>query len=186
MVIVTSDNGAVVDDGYQDQAVEKLSGHTPIGALRGGKYSAFEAGTRVPLIVRWPAKIKPGVSPALFSQVDFAATFAALTGQQIPAGGMEDSRNAIATLTGSDNTGRDDLIDHAANGRLGVRTADWKYIEPGPGVARNPTTNTELGNSTEPQLYNLKSDPGELKNVAAGNPAKLEELKALLAKARGA
>jgi len=52
LVLLSSDNGPVVDDGYQDEAVEKLNGHKPAGALRGGKYSAFEAGTRVPLLVR--------------------------------------------------------------------------------------------------------------------------------------
>jgi arylsulfatase A-like enzyme len=186
ILIVTSDNGAVVDDGYKDQAVEKLSGHRPNGPLRGGKYSAFEAGTRVPLVIRWPAKIKPGVSSALVSQVDFAASFAALVKQPVPAGGMEDSRNALAALLGTDTKGRDHLIEHSANGRLGVRTAEWKYIEPGPGPAKNPNTDIELGNSATPQLYNLKSDPGETKNIAEQNAAKVEELKALLAKARGA
>jgi arylsulfatase A-like enzyme len=186
LVIVTSDNGAVIDDGYKDEAVAKLNGHTPNGILRGGKYSAFEAGTRVPLIARWPAKIKPGVSDALVSQVDFAASFADLTGQPVPANGMSDSRNAIAALTGNDKVGRDHVIEHAANSRLGVRTADWKYIEPGPGPAKNVNTNIELGNDTSPQLYHLKSDPGETRNVADDNKAKLDELKALLAKARSA
>lgn len=185
IVIVSSDNGAVVDDGYQDQAVEKLNGHTPNGALRGGKYSAFEAGTRVPFIVRWPARINPGVSEALVSQLDLAATLAALVKHTPPAGALPDSRNAIEALFGADTAkGRDHVIQHAANGRLGVRTAEWKYIEPGPGPARNNNTAIELGNSTEPQLYNLKADPGETKNVAAENPQRVQELKALLDKAR--
>ena len=59
-MIVTSDNGPVVDDGYADRAVELLGGHRPGGPLRGGKYSAFEGGTRVPFIVRWPGRVKPG------------------------------------------------------------------------------------------------------------------------------
>ena len=62
LVIFTSDNGPVVDDGYRDDAVTKLGGHRPAGPLRGGKYSAFEGGTRVPFVVRWPARVKPGVS----------------------------------------------------------------------------------------------------------------------------
>lgn len=184
IVILTSDNGAVVDDGYRDESVEKLNGHTPNGVLRGGKYSAFEAGTRVPLIVRWPSKLKPGVSPALISQVDFAATFAKLVNQPIPAGGMGDSRSALEAIVGNDTIGRDYIVGHALNGRLSVRTADWKYIEPGPGPAKNTNTNIELGNSPTPQLYNLKSDPGETRNVAAENAARIDELKKLLAKAR--
>src|SRR6185503_1095258 len=79
LVLFSSDNGPVVDDGYKDLAVEKLGSHRPAGPLRGGKYSNFEAGTRVPLIVRWPGHTKRGVSRALVSHVDFLATFAALT-----------------------------------------------------------------------------------------------------------
>jgi arylsulfatase A-like enzyme len=184
IVIVSSDNGAVIDDGYKDDAVEKLNGHTPNDGLRGGKYSAFEAGTRVPLILRWPARVKPGVSSALVSQLDFPASLAALTGQPTPAGGFNDSRNALPALTGDDRRGRDHLVEHAANGRLSVRTADWKYIEPGPGLAKNPSTNIELGNSPTPQLYDLKHDAGETKNLANENAGKVEELKALLEKAR--
>lgn len=186
IVIVSSDNGAVVDDGYQDQAVAKLGSHTPNGPLRGGKYSAFEAGTRIPFIVRWPARIKPGVSSALVSQLDLAASFAALTGHKAPAGALPDSRDMSSAFFGADTTkGLDFVVQHALNGRLGVRTADWKYIEPGPGPARNNNTNIELGNSTSPQLYNLSADVGETKNLAAENPRKVEELKALLAKAKG-
>lgn len=186
IVILSSDNGAVVDDGYQDQAVEKLNGHTPNGILRGGKYSAFEAGTRVPFIVRWPARIKSSVSDALFSQLDLPATMAALVKHTPPAGALPDSRNALDALVGGDTkTGRDHVIQHAANGRLGVRTAEWKYIEPGPGVAKAANTGIETGNSTEPQLYHLKTDPSETKNLAAQHPEKVEELKALLTKARG-
>ncbi|MEO0332995.1 MAG: sulfatase-like hydrolase/transferase, partial [Bacteroidota bacterium] len=76
LVIFTSDNGPVVDDGYHDEAVEKLGGHKPAGPFRGGKYSAFEAGTRVPLLLRWPNRTEPGVSDALTSQIDFLASMA--------------------------------------------------------------------------------------------------------------
>jgi arylsulfatase A-like enzyme len=185
IVVVSSDNGPVVDDGYHDGSVENLDGHTPAGPLRGGKYSAFEAGTRVPLIVRWPAKLKPSVSHALVSQVDFLATFVALAGAKAPANTSADSRDASAALIGNDQTGRDHVIEHAANGRLSVRTAAWKYIEAGPGLPRNTNTNIDLGNSPEPQLYDLKADIGETKNLAKENPAKLAELQALLDKARG-
>lgn len=186
LVVLSSDNGPVVDDGYHDGSVENLDGHTPAGPLRGGKYSAYEAGTRIPLIVRWPARLKPGVSSALVTQLDFLATFAALAGEKVPAGGGRDSRDATAALIGNDRAGREFIIEHAANGRLGVRTADWKYIEPGPGQPKNENTNIELGNSPSPQLYNLKSDPGERRNVAAEHPEKLQDLKAKLASVRDA
>lgn len=185
IVLLSSDNGPVVDDGYHDGSVENLNGHKPGGPLRGGKYSAFEAGTRVPLIVRWPGRVAPGVSPALVSQVDFLATFATLAGQPVPAA-APDSRDASAALFGADTRGRDYLIEHATNGRLSVATREWKYIEPGPGPAKSAFTNIELGNLSTPQLYDLTKDVAEQRNVADQNPAKVEELKGILAKVRGA
>ena len=76
LIIFTSDNGPVVDDGYQDGAVEELGDHRPAGPYRGGKYSNFEAGTRVPWIISWPGRIQPGVSDALVSQVDLLRSLA--------------------------------------------------------------------------------------------------------------
>ena len=93
----------------QDEAVEKLGDHKPAGPLRGGKYSAFEGGTRVPFIVRWPVKVKPGVSSALVCQVDFPASFAALTGQPAPAAAV-DSQNLLPALLGEVETGRAQLV----------------------------------------------------------------------------
>ena len=82
--MISSDNGPVLDDGYQDEAVTKLNGHTPAGPLRGGKYSAFDAGTRTPFIISWPGNIKAGTSSsALLSQVDLLASFAKFTNQKI-------------------------------------------------------------------------------------------------------
>ncbi len=166
MIIVTSDNGPVVDDGYKDDAVEKLGDHKPAGPLRGGKYSAFDGGTRVAFIARWPGKIKPGTSHALFSQIDLMASFAILTGQTLPSDAAPDSFDNLKTLLGKSKTGREWLVEHSANGRLSLIRGDWKYIEPGPGPKINVNTNTETGNDTVPQLYDLKTDLGEKINVA--------------------
>ena len=182
LVIVTSDNGPVVDDGYRDGAVENLNGHTPAGPLRGGKYSAFEAGTRVPFLVRWPGHVRPGVSPALFSQIDLLPTLAALAGRPMAAGSLPDAVDASRALLGEDERGRDNVIEHAVNGRLSITRGGWKYIEPGPGPARLAGTGIESGYSQQPQLYRLEDDLGETRNVAAANPAKVEELRNLLAR----
>lgn len=107
IVIVTSDNGPVIDDGYKDEAVEKLNGHKPSGPLRGGKYSAFDGGTRVAFIVRWEGKIDPGTSDALISQVDFLSSFASLTGQTLPYDAAPDSFDQIQALLGKSKTGND-------------------------------------------------------------------------------
>lgn len=176
IIIVSSDNGPVVDDGYKDDAVEKLGDHKPAGPLRGGKYSAFEGGTRIPFIVRWPGKIRPGTSDALFSQIDLLASFASLTGQTIATGDAPDSRDYLSALLGKTDKGREWLVEHASNGRLSLLRDDWKYIEPGPGPKMNLNTNIELGNDTIPQLYNLRNDIGETNNVAAGNKGIVEEL----------
>ena len=177
LIILSSDNGPVIDDGYEDQAVELLGNHRPWGNFRGGKYSNFEAGTRVPFLVSWPAKIKQGVSDALFSHIDIYASLAKLIGIEIPQGAASDSRNNLNTLLGKAK-GRDYIIEQA--GSLSVSDGNWKYIEPSDGPAYNKSTNTEMGNDKEPQLYNLKEDIGEKANVASANPQVVEKLKAIL------
>lgn len=185
LLIFSSDNGPVIDDGYQDEAVTKLNGHTPAGKLRGGKYSAFDAGTRVPFIVRWPGKVKEGtVSEALFSQLDLYASFAALTGQRLGAEDAPDSYNMLDVMLGKSKKNREYVIEQSINSTLSVIQNDWKYIEPSNGQKINKQTNIELGNDPQPQLYNLFTDIGEQKNVAAENTEKVQALQQLLKSVR--
>lgn len=182
LLIFTSDNGPVIDDGYQDRAAELLNGHTPSGEFRGGKYSAFEAGTRVPFIVRWPERIKPGaISDALFSQIDLYASLAALVGQRVSGGDAPDSFNNLRTLLGSAKD-RKYVVQQSANSTLSIIEGDWKYIQPGKGPKKNLKTNIELGNDPAPQLYNLKDDTGERNNLADKYPGKLRRLSGMLIK----
>ncbi|MFO7621646.1 MAG: arylsulfatase [Bacteroidales bacterium] len=180
LIIITSDNGPVVDDGYRDDAVEKLGNHKPAGPLRGGKYSAFNGGTKVAFIVRWPGKVKPGRTDALFSQIDLMASFATLTGQELSSGAGPDSFDHLNTLLGIVKTDREWLVEHAANGRLSIIKGRWKYIGPGPGPRVNLNVNIELGNDSLPQLYDLKTDIGERLNLASENPSVVRELTDLL------
>jgi arylsulfatase A-like enzyme len=182
IIIVTSDNGPVVDDGYEDQAVELLNGHTPAGPLRGGKYSLFDGGTRVVFIVRWNRNVIPGVSSALVSQIDLMSSFASLTRQTLSADDGPDSFNQIDAMLGKSGKGRDWVVGHS--GRLSIIKGDWKYIEPGPGVKLQVNTNTETGNDPEVQLFNLKTDLGEKYNVASQNPVIVKGLTELLLKIR--
>lgn len=184
LVVFTSDNGPVVDDGYVDQAVEKLGAHKPAGPLRGGKYSRFEGGTRVPFMVRWPGRVSPGVSDALVSQVDLLASLAALVGQAVARGDAPDSTNQLPALLGQDRRGRDHVVEHA--GALALREGPWKYIEPSRGARVNVQTNTELANDPEPQLYDLSVDIGETANVAARHPERVKAMAARLAAIRSA
>jgi len=168
IVIFTSDNGPVVDDGYQDQAVEKLDGHKPAGPLRGGKYSAFDAGTRVPFIVRRPGSAEPGESKALVSQIDLLASFAALAGRPLAPGDAPDSFAVLGSLLGTSQEGRDHFVEQA--GGLSLIRGKWKYIEPGPGPKTDKNTNIELGQDAVAQLYDLDADIGERNNVASAHP----------------
>jgi arylsulfatase A-like enzyme len=182
LVVFTSDNGPVVDDGYRDEAVEKLNGHRPAGPLRGGKYSAFDGGTRVPMIVRWPGRVKPGVSDALVGQVDFLASFAALTGQALGPQDAPDSLEAIGAILGESRTGRDQLVEQA--GALALITPRWKLISPSEGPRVDRETNIELGNDPRPQLYDLTVDLAERRNVAAEHPDVVRDLTARLERIR--
>jgi len=182
LIIVTSDNGPVVDDGYRDQAEEKLGTHRPAGPLRGGKYSAFEGGTRVPFLVRWPRRVKAGVSAALVSQVDMFASLASLTGGAVPAGAAPDSVDSLKALLGESAEGRAFVVEQA--GPLSLIVGNWKYIEPRKGQAIDAYTRTELGNDPDPQLYDRTVDIGERRNQAAEQPERVKEMAAKLAAIR--
>jgi arylsulfatase A-like enzyme len=183
MIILSSDNGPVLDDGYEDEAVTALNGHTPWGPLRGGKYSAFEAGTRVPFIISWPGGIKPGVSNAMISQIDLMASFAAFFKQTIPVGDAPDSENQLQAMLGKSQTGRKMMVKQGMQ-TLSITQGEWKYIEPGKGPANSGLTNIETGNNPLPQLYNLKADPGERNNLATQFPDQVNQLAGLLKKIR--
>lgn len=175
LVVFTSDNGAVLNDGYKDDAVEKLGDHKPSGPWRGGKYSAFEGGTRVPFLVRWPRKVRGGNrSDALVCQIDFLATFASLTGEILPEGAGPDSMNTLPALLGESREGRDHLVQQA--GTMALRVGPWKLIEASKGPAINKQVNIETGNSPSVQLYNLSEDSGETQNLAEANPERVQEM----------
>ena len=182
LVIFTSDNGPVVDDGYRDEAVEKLGGHTPAGPLRGGKGSNFEGGTRVPFVVRWPAAIKPGVSTALVSQIDLLASFASFTGQALTDADAPDSADVLSALLGKSKTGRQHLVQQATV--LSLRMGTWKYIEPSSGPKVTANTDIETGNDPGGQLYDLSRDLGERKNLALTHPERMRDMAARLATIR--
>jgi arylsulfatase A-like enzyme len=150
--------------------------------LRGGKYSAFEGGTRVPMIVRWPGRAKPGVSDALVGQVDFLASFAALAGRTLAREDAPDSLDVLGALLGNVPTGRDELVEQA--GALSLITGRWKLVSPHEGPKVDSETNTELGNDPGPQLYDLAVDPGEARNVAREHREVVGALTARLARIR--
>ncbi len=181
IVILSSDNGPVLNDGYYDDAVEKLGSHTPSGGLRGGKYSLFEAGTRVPFIVSWPGVIKPSISDALVSQIDIFSSLATLVGSELRG---QDSQDLLDVFMGKSQTGRDDLVLEATT-RTALRKGSWVMIPPYKGPAKNDRVNIELGNDPDYQLYNLATDLAQQENLATSHADKLDEMKALYAEIKG-
>lgn len=185
IVIFSSDNGPVLDDGYVDQAVELCGDHRPAGPLRGGKYSMFDGGTRVPFILRWTGTVDPGESTALVSHVDFLASFAALAGVPLPADAGLDSFDVLDALLGRSSTGRDELVTEGTQARVVLRRQNWTYIPPHDGPAVSATTNIELGNSREPQLYDLSLDIGQITNLATADKARVDRMETRLAEVFG-
>jgi arylsulfatase A-like enzyme len=190
LIVLSSDNGPVLNDGYEDGAVEQLGDHKPWGPLRGGKYSAYEAGTRVPTIAYWPGRIAPGTSGALLSQVDLFASFAALSGASLPDDVAIDSLNLLPTWLGKTRRGRTAMFEESVSGHA-IRYGALKYIAP----MTNPRQaqfvagkGIESGASTSPQLYDLSRDIGERRDLAKLRPADVarmqEELRRILTRTR--
>ncbi len=171
IVIFSSDNGPVLDDGYKDEAISKIGKHTPRGGLRGGKYSKLDAGTHVPFMVRWPAKIKPSSSDALVCQIDFTASFASLLGQENLT---PDSENIIDALIGKSKVGRENLI-LGSQGLITYRKGDYILIPSQKGPKRN-WVNHETGNDLNVQLYNVKVDRSQQHNLATQYPEMVQNM----------
>ena len=200
LVILSSDNGPVLNDGYKDQAVEKLGDHRPGSDWRGHKYSAYEAGTRVPYIVRWPKQIKAGAeSTSLVCLIDSFATFAALAGQKLAQEDAPDSFDVSAALLDPKAKGRDTLI--VQDPAISLRAGNWKYIPPSKGNKAPKGSDTGLVGDPEafrigagndrgvcqsPQLYNLADDPRERNNLAGKYPEKVKSYQSFIDHAREA
>ncbi|MFS4466689.1 sulfatase family protein [Maribacter sp. 2210JD10-5] len=181
LIVFSSDNGPVLNDGYFDFSRRKLGKHTPAGPLRGGKYSLFEAGARVPFVTYWKGKINPGVSNALVCQVDLLSSLANLVGSDEKS---HDGEDLIDVFMGNSDQGRKELILEATT-RTALRKGNWVMIPPYDLAPINREVNIELGNDKTYQLYNLKDDIAQQNNLAATHPDKLEEMKTAFERIRG-
>lgn len=173
MVVFCSDNGPVLDDGYKDEAIEKIGNHRPAGPYRGGKYSVLEGGTRTPFITRWPGTIKAGESDHMVCTIDLPASLASLCGVDLPDTACLDSINLIDCLLGKPNAkGRDHLIqqDNGSRGNFGFRHGKWKLQRHDSKKRRN--TNLRLKTQSVPRfsLFDLDADPGEEVNIIDQHP----------------
>lgn len=174
LVVFCSDNGPVLDDGYQDGAVTQLGRHRPAGPYRGGKYTIYEGGTRTPFITRWPGKIKPGISDELVCTIDLAASMAALTGQSLSKDACPDSFNVLSALLGEEGgKGRDHLVQEGRG--LALRIGDWKLLQHPKKKPKPGKVNAQQRDS-DTQLYYLRDDAGETKNVAGKYPQRVRQM----------
>jgi len=183
IVILSSDNGPVLNDGYFDDAEEKIGNHDPNGGLRGGKYSLFEAGTRVPFIISYPNIIQPKTSNALISQLDILASLAKLIG--ISNLKDLDSKELTEVLLGKNEVGRNQLVLEATS-RTALRSGNWLLIPPYKGLPSfMDKVKIETGSSDNFQLYNLKDDIHQTTNLAQKYPEKVKQLFEEFIKIRG-
>lgn len=184
LVVVCSDNGPVLDDGYRDGAREQLGLHEPNGPWSGGKYSVLEGGTRTPFITYWKGRITPGISHEIVCTIDFAASFADLAGVALPENAALDSMTVIDALLGRAGAkGRESLVqqDNGSGGNFGFRKGGWKLVR-GQMAPAQPLAGSNWPKETRSQrnladrLYYLSEDPAELYDLAAQEPEKLAEM----------
>jgi arylsulfatase A-like enzyme len=190
LVIFTSDNGGVMDDGYED--VGSFDYH-PNAPLRGTKATLYEGGHRVPFIARWPGKVKAATTnDSLIAHLDLLATCAAIANSPVPQGGAIDSFNILPLLLGHPTLApvRPHFVAHigGTQGPFAVRSGSWKLVEAGRGPAKGKGKGYAALDrfGTTPQLFNLAEDLAEKNNLAESQPAKLKELETLLAQIRAA
>jgi len=180
LVVFSSDNGPV----WYDVDTQKFS-HDSSGGLRGMKADAWEAGHRMPFIIRWPAAIKEGRTVHhTICFTDLFATLADLTGASLPAGQAPDSESFLPVLKGGPAKPRKAIVMGAGRKHFAIRSGDWKLITGPESGGFSKVDRKALKTLPKLQLYNLKEDLGETNNLAAKHPGKVSELQELLATIR--
>ncbi|MFC5050421.1 arylsulfatase [Rubritalea spongiae] len=204
LILFTSDNGGMFNEGGQDAFKH---GHKQNGDLLGFKFGVWEGGHRVPLIAKWPGKIEPGTtSSQVISSVDFLATFAAITGQEIPADKIADSQNVLSAFVDNPSAPvRDHLIlSPRSSKHLSLRKGKWMYIparssggftgnKPGHHGFSGPAAASFIGNKNSDiekgkikkeappaQLYDLEADVNQTQNVIKEHPEVAKQMQEIL------
>ena len=182
LVFFTSDNGCSPEGNF---AKLKEFGHDPSAGYRGHKADIYEGGHRVPFVARWPKGIKPGQkTTALACLTDLYATMRDITGQPAEDKGGEDSFSLLPAFKGKKSTARKTLISHSIGGSFSMRQGDWKLcLSGGSGGWSAPKEGDARKRKLPPmQLYDLKNDRGERKNLLGEKRSKADELILLLSK----
>jgi arylsulfatase A len=176
LVVFTSDNGPV----WFDRDVERF-GHDSSGGLRGMKADAWEAGHRMPLVVRWPGRVKAGTSSdQLVCFTDLMATFAAIWGIELPENAGPDSFDFSPVLLDrppGEATLRESLVMQAGAGHMVIRRGPWKLIDQlGSGGFTKPNRVQAEADGPRGQLYHLENDPAETTNLFLQQPEIVQRL----------
>lgn len=188
LIIFSSDNGPVIDDGYLDGSRKNLNGHKPAGEFRGGKYSILEGGVRMPFIVWWPGKVTPGTtSDSVISQMDLAPSLAALAGKKVPEGAFPDAQDMLPALLDGKAKGRDEIITQGSGQTLAIRQGTMKYYTPNTVQRTAMNGNQQEADKVGPEgaLYDLAKDPSEQHNIIADHPELAQKMATRLKELRG-
>jgi arylsulfatase A-like enzyme len=179
LVIVTSDNGAP----WEPRDAKEADGHWANATWRGQKADIQEAGHRIPFLVRWPGQVKPGsVSPQTICLTDIFATLAAVNGIPLAPSMAEDSFNLLPLFQGRQKGAvRTAVVHHSANGLFAIRQGDWKLVlGRGSGGFTAPIKIEPAPGEPAGELYNLRLDPHEDRNLYNANPEIVARLTATL------
>lgn len=167
IVLFSSDNGPTFNGGVDRDFFNSS------GGLRGGKMEVYEGGIRVPFLVRWPGKIKPGsVSERPSAQFDMFATLCDLAGVKAP---VNDGISLLPEMTGKGvPVSRDYLYFEfpEKGGQLAIRFERYKAVKMDVKANRNGAW----------ELYDLESDPKETRNIAAQHPSIIQRLDGIVRK----
>ena len=184
LVVVTSDNGPEVD------AYRRLLeyDHASMGTLRGLKRDVWEGGHRVPFVARWPERIPGGhVQDEVLCLTDLMATIAAIVDYRLPEDAAEDSYDLSAALLGQEFASpvREATVHHGSKGWFGIRQGDWVLVDHPTGDSnREPEwfrRQRLVDAHDQPvELFNLRQDPMQRRNLAAGNSELVGSLQRLL------
>ena len=180
IVIYTSDNGCAP---FVNLPELLACGHNPSAWFRGYKSDIFEGGHRIPLLVRWPEKIRPGTRvDDTVCLCDLMATMAEILGISLPENAAEDSVSNLPLWLGHSGPVREYTVHHSGDGSLSIRKGNWKLeMCPGSGGWSFPENGTpDVAGLPEMQLYNLEKDPGETRNLWEEEPELAASMKALL------
>ena len=181
LVLFSSDNGPV----WYDADVKRLS-HDSSGGLRGMKSDAWEAGHRMPFIVRWPGKVESGTkSDQLVSFVDVFATIARICDIPLSSDAAPDSFSFLPALRSAEGSQRNELALQSGGGMMTLRSGSLKLIRGlGSGGFSTPRKLKPEPNGPAGQLYDLSADLDESDNLFLESPGQVRKMSARLEQIR--